>query len=72
MLDFANRATIRLFLNRLSDALADYTQANQLAREEKATGEKSSPFLGKIATIHWLMGDRVTAIEVARSAVQGC
>jgi tetratricopeptide (TPR) repeat protein len=70
-LDFANRATIRLFLNRLPEALADFTQANQFAREEKATGGKSSPYLENIAAVQWLLGERDAAIETARSSVRG-
>jgi len=71
MLHLANRATAYLCLNRLSEALADYTRANHLAQEDKATGGKSSPYLSKIAAIHWLMGERDTATEVSRSAVHG-
>jgi hypothetical protein len=70
-LDFANRAGAYVFLDRLTEALADYSQANQLAREDKATGGKSSSYLEKIAAVHWLMGNRDTAIEVAQSSVQG-
>lgn len=70
-LGFANRATVNLFLNRLPEALADYTQANQLAREEEATGGKSSPYLEKIAAVQWLLGERDAAIETAQSSVRG-
>jgi hypothetical protein len=64
----ANRAIVLLCLRRWQEAFDELSRANAI-KSEKTKGLQ--PYLTKMATAQWLMGNRHGAIETLRRSVDG-
>jgi len=62
----ADRADALLCVGRLSEALEGFAAANESFRKSR-----SAPYLTKMGTVQWLMGNRSAAKELYRSSVDG-